>query len=75
MKYDIKKMTIVQFLEFLLLSIVGVPIHLFLSVFVFVGAKMGELDEIVKNYVFELAEKWNFPVKDNKEQEDNEATV
>ncbi len=70
MKYDIKKMTIVQFLEFLLLSIVGVPIHLFLSVFVFVGAKMGELDEIVKNYVFELAEKWNFPVKEDGEQKD-----
>ena len=70
MKYDIKKMTIVQFLEFLLLSIVGVPIHLFLSVFVFVGAKMGELDEIVKNYVFELAEKWNFPVKEDYEQKD-----
>ena len=68
MKYDIKKMTIVQFLEFLLLSIVGVPIHLFLSIFVFVGAKMGELDEIVKNYVFELAEKWNFPVKEDGEQ-------
>ena len=70
MKYDIKKMTIVQFLEFLLLSIVGVPIHLFLSVFIFVGAKMGELDEIVKNYVFELAEKWNFPVKEDGEQKD-----
>ena len=70
MKYDIKKMTIVQFLEFLLLSIVGVPIHLFLSVFVFVGAKMSELDEIVKNYVFELAEKWNFPVKEDGEQKD-----
>ena len=70
MKYDIKKMTIVQFLEFLLLSIIGVPIHLFLSVFVFVGAKMGELDEIVKNYVFELAEKWNFPVKEDGEQKD-----
>ena len=70
MKYDIKKMTIVQFLEFLLLSIVGVPIHLFLSLFVFVGAKMGELDEIVKNYVFELAEKWNFPVKEDGEQKD-----
>ena len=70
MKYDIKKMTIVQFLEFLLLSIVGVPIHLFLSVFVFLGAKMGELDEIVKNYVFELAEKWNFPVKEDGEQKD-----
>ena len=70
MKYDIKKMTIVQFLEFLLLSIVGVPIHLFLSLFVFVGAKMGELDEIVKNYVFELAEKWNFPVKGDGEQKD-----
>lgn len=70
MKYDIKKMTIVQFLEFLLLSIVGVPIHLFLSVFVFVGAKMGELDEIVKNYVFDLAEKWNFPVKEDGEQKD-----
>lgn len=70
MKYDIKKMTIVQFLEFLLLSIVGVPIHLFLSVFVFVGAKMEELDEIVKNYVFELAEKWNFPVKEDGEQKD-----
>lgn len=70
MKYDIKKMTIVQFLEFLLLSIVGVPIHLFLSIFVFVGAKMGELDEIVKNYVFELAEKWNFPVKEDGEQKD-----
>ena len=68
MKYDIKKMTIVQFLEFLLLSIVGVPIHLFLSVFIFVGAKMGELDEIVKNYVFELVEKWNFPVKEDGEQ-------
>ena len=60
-------MTIVQFLEFLLLSIVGVPVHLFLSIFVFIGAKMGELDEIVKNYVFELAEKWNFPVKEDKE--------
>ena len=70
MKYDIKKMTIVQFLEFLLLSIVGVPIHLFLSVFIFVGAKMGELDEIVNNYVFELAEKWNFPVKEDGEQKD-----
>lgn len=70
MKYDIKKMTIIQFLEFLLLSIVGVPIHLFLSVFVFVGAKMGELDEIVKNYVFDLAEKWNFPVKEDGEQKD-----
>lgn len=70
MKYDIKKMTIIQFLEFLLLSIVGVPIHLFLSVFIFVGAKMGELDEIVKNYVFELAEKWNFPVKEDGEQKD-----
>lgn len=70
MKYDIKKMTIVQFLEFLLLSIVGVPIHLFLSLFIFVGAKMGELDEIVKNYVFELAEKWNFPVKEDGEQKD-----
>lgn len=70
MKYDIKKMTIVQFLEFLLLSIVGVPIHLFLSVFIFVGAKMSELDEIVKNYVFELAEKWNFPVKEDEEQKD-----
>ena len=73
MKYDIKKMTIVQFLEFLLLSIVGVPIHLFLSVFIFVGAKMGELDEIVKNYVFELAEKWNFPVKDDEEQENEDS--
>ncbi len=70
MKYDIKKMTIVQFLEFLLLSIVGVPIHLFLSLFIFVGAKTGELDEIVKNYVFELAEKWNFPVKEDGEQKD-----
>lgn len=70
MKYDIKKMTIVQFLEFLLLSIVGVPVHLFLSIFVFIGAKMGELDEIVKNYVFELAEKWNFPVKEDGEQKD-----
>ena len=68
MKYVIKKMTIVQFLEFLLLSIVGVPIHLFLSVFIFVGATMGELDEIVKNYVFELVEKWNFPVKEDGEQ-------
>lgn len=67
MKYDIKKMTIVQFLEFLLLSIVGVPVHLFLSIFVFIGAKMEELDEIVKNYVFELVEKWNFPVKEDKE--------
>jgi len=74
MKYDIKKMTIVQFLEFLLLSIVGVPVHLFLSVFVFIGAKMGELDEIVKNYVFELAEKWNFPVKEDKENE-NETSL
>lgn len=70
MKYDIKKMTIVQFLEFLLLSIIGVPIHLFLSLFIFVGAKMGELDEIVKNYVFELAEKWKFPVKEDGEQKD-----
>ena len=74
MKYDIKKMTIVQFLEFLLLSIVGVPVHLFLSIFVFIGAKMGELDEVVKNYVFELAEKWNFPVKEDKENE-NETSL
>ena len=68
MKYDIEKMTIVQFLEFLLLSIVGVPIHLFLSVFIFVGAKMEELDTIVKNYVEELATKWNFPIKENKDE-------
>ena len=35
---------------------------------------MGELDDIVKNYVFELAEKWNFPVKEDKENE-NETSL
>ena len=31
---------------------------------------MEELNNLIRNYVFELAEKWNFPVKEDGEQKD-----
>lgn len=64
MKYDIKEMTIVQYLEFLLINIIGIPIELFLFVFIFIGAKAEELNTYFRNYIIYIAQKCNFPLKE-----------
>lgn len=55
--YDIKKMTILQFLGFLIINIIAVPIHLFLSIFIYLGNKIDELDTAFIQFIREISKK------------------